>query len=350
VSERAAGGRIAVLGLGRMGLPVAGRLASRMPPGAVTGFDPVAKRRAAASAAGLDVAASADAAVRGADVLVLVLPGAAEVEELVAGAEGASILDLLVDGATVLDLTSTDPRVAERAARAMATGRAGPTGGAGRVGRAGDVGRAVRAGDVGRAGRVGWVAAPMGGGVAGAGSGGLTLYVGGTPGDVERVRPLLDALADPVAGGRVELAGAGPGDGCTAKLLVNALWFGQVAAAAEALQIGRERGLDPSRLVGLLARSAAGGAVLEGYGQAIVDDEPLAVFGLDRVVEELEIVRGLAADAGTDARIAELVARLHREAVAEFGPVDGELLVARLIARRSARPGPATPDHATRGD
>jgi 3-hydroxyisobutyrate dehydrogenase-like beta-hydroxyacid dehydrogenase len=338
VSERAAGGRIAVLGLGRMGLPVAGRLASRMPPGAVTGFDPVAKRRAAASAAGLGVAATAEEAVRGADVLVLVLPGSAEVEALVAGAEGASILDLLVDGATVLDLTSTDPRVAERAARAMATGRAGRTGSEG------------RAGDVGPSGRVGWVGAPMGGGVAGAGSGGLTLYVGGAAGDVERVRPLLDALADPVAGGRVELAGAGPGAGCTAKLLVNALWFGQVAAAAEALQIGRDRGLDPSRLVGLLARSAAGGAVLEGYGQAIVDDEPLAVFGLDRVVEELEIVRGLASDAGTDARIAELVARLHREALAEFGPVDGELLVARLIARRSARPGPATPDHATRGD
>jgi 3-hydroxyisobutyrate dehydrogenase-like beta-hydroxyacid dehydrogenase len=338
VSERAAGGRIAVLGLGRMGLPVAGRLSSRMPPGAVTGFDPAAKRRAAASAAGLDVAATAEAAVRGADVLVLVLPGSAEVEALVAGAEGASILNLLDDGATVLDLTSTDPRVAERAARAMATGRPG------RVGSEG------RAGDVGRSGRVGWVGAPMGGGVAGAGSGGLTLYVGGTPGDVERVRPLLDALADPVTGGRVELAGAGPGDGCTAKLLVNALWFGQVAAAAEALQIGRERGLDPSRLVGLLARSAAGGTVLEGYGQAIVDDEPLAVFGLDRVVEELEIVRGLASDVGTDARIAELVARLHREALAEFGPVDGELLVARLIARRSARPGPATPDHATRGD
>jgi 3-hydroxyisobutyrate dehydrogenase-like beta-hydroxyacid dehydrogenase len=338
VSERAAGGRIAVLGLGRMGLPVAGRLASRMPPGAVTGFDPVAKRRAAASAAGLGVAATAEEAVRGADVLVLVLPGSAEVEELVAGAEGASILDLLVDGATVLDLTSTDPRVAERAARAMATGRAG------RVGSEG------RAGDVGRAGRVGWVGAPMGGGVAGAGSGGLTLYVGGAEGDVGRVRSLLDALADPASGGRVELAGAGPGDGCTAKLLVNALWFGQVAATAEALQIGRERGLDPSRLVGLLARSAAGGAVLEGYGQAIVGDEPLAVFGLDRVVEELEIVRGLAADAGTDARIADLVARLHREALAEFGPVDGELLVARLITRRSARPGSATPDAATRGD
>nr|WP_276510867.1 NAD(P)-binding domain-containing protein [Herbiconiux flava] len=326
------------MGLGRMGLPVAGRLASRMPPGAVTGFDPVAKRRAAASAAGLDVAASAEAAVRGADVLVLVLPGSAEVEEFVAGADGASILNLLEAGATVLDLTSTDPRVAERAAHAMATGRPG---------RAGSDGRA---GDMGRPGRVGWVGAPMGGGVAGAGSGGLTLYVGGAAGDVERVRPLLDALADPAGGGRVELAGAGPGDGCTAKLLVNALWFGQVAAAAEVLQIGRERGLDPSRLVGLLARSAAGGAVLEGYGQAIVDDEPLAVFGLDRVVEELEIVRGLAADAGTDARLADLVARLHREALAEFGPVDGELLVARLIARRSGRSGSPSPDRATRGD
>nr|WP_256430675.1 NAD(P)-binding domain-containing protein [Herbiconiux sp. VKM Ac-2851] len=326
------------MGLGRMGLPVAGRLASRMPPGAVTGFDPLAERRAAASAAGLAVAASAEAAVRGADVLVLVLPGSAEVEALVAGAEGASILNLLEAGATVLDLTSTDPRVAERAARAMAIGRPG---------RAGSEGRA---GDVGPSGRVGWVGAPMGGGVAGAASGGLTLFVGGAADDVGRVRPLLDALADPVAGGRVELAGAGPGDGCTAKLLVNTLWFGQVAAVAEALQIGRDRGLDRSRLVGLLARSAAGGAVLEGYGQAIVDDEPLAVFGLDRVVEELEIVRGLAADAGTDARIAELVARLHREALAEFGPVDGELLVARLIARRTARPGSPTPDHATRGD
>jgi 3-hydroxyisobutyrate dehydrogenase-like beta-hydroxyacid dehydrogenase len=310
VDETAAGGRIAVLGLGRMGLPVARRLSSALPSWTVTGFDPRAERRAAAAAAGLRVAPSAEGAVGGADVIVLVLPGSAEVERLVAGEAGASILHLVEAGATVLDLTSTDPRVAERGALAAA------------------------------AGGVGWVGAPMGGGVAEAERGGLTLFVGGAPADVERVRPLVEALAASPTGGRVEPAGAGAGDGCTAKLLVNTLWFGQAAAVAEALLIGRDRGLDPSALVRLLARSAAGSAFLDGYGLAIADDEPLAVFGLDRVVEELEIVRGLAADAGVDGRLTQLVAELHREALAEFGPVDGELLVARLIARRSSpRPG-----------
>ncbi|ABS04887.1 hypothetical protein [Kineococcus radiotolerans] len=55
-------------------------------------------------------------------------------------------------------------------------------------------------------------------------------------------------------------------------------------------------------------------------------------------MEELEVLDGLAAEHGTPFGLAREVTRLHREALARFGPVDGELLAAALLEERSGRP------------
>jgi 3-hydroxyisobutyrate dehydrogenase-like beta-hydroxyacid dehydrogenase len=63
----------------------------------------------------------------------------------------------------------------------------------------------------------------------------------------------------------------------------------------------------------------------------------LASFGIDRVVEELGTVAALARSASTASPMLDASADLHRQALARFGPVPGELLGARLIEELAGR-------------
>lgn len=244
-------------------------------------------------------------------MLVSVLPGPAELTIAMVGdaspaeagaPEQDGALATLRAGALWVDLTSGDPRVS----RALASVAAA---------------RGVHA-----------VGAPMAGGPADAGTGALGFFVGGAPEAVERALPLLRVLGDP---DRLERAGDEVGAGHVAKLLANTLWFGQVAAVVEALLIGRAQGIEPEQLAAILRRSAGGGAFLDRHLDALLDGDYLETFGIDRVVEELDTVVGLAADAHLPVALTRLVARLHHEALDRFGPVDGELLVARLLEERA---------------
>ncbi|MFE2069704.1 NAD-binding protein [Streptomyces sp. NPDC059467] len=96
--------------------------------------------------------------------------------------------------------------------------------------------------------------APMGGSPDDAEHGRLRLFVGGSAEVLERCRPLLEAVA---TSDRISHMG-GPGTGCTTKLLINLLWFGQAAATAEALLLGRRAGIDLAALRDTPADSAAG--------------------------------------------------------------------------------------------
>ncbi|MCS5717570.1 NAD(P)-dependent oxidoreductase [Herbiconiux sp. CPCC 205763] len=343
--------RVGVLGLGRMGLPIALRL--RAAGHHVVGYDPDPVRRAQlpdlpVSTPPIEPAPSSDpldppdppdplespdplvpnwaktsrearlgtsGGLRGweRDVVLTVLPGPRELTLAMAGDDGA--LEGLREGALWVDLTSGDPRVARALARRAAE-------------------RGVHA-----------VGAPMAGGPADAEAGTLGFFVGGEPAAVDRALPLLASLGD---ADRLERAGDDVGAGHVAKLLANTLWFGQVAAVVEALLIGRAQGIEPEQLAAILRRSAGGSAFLDRHLDALLDGDYLETFGIDRVVEELDTVTGLAADAGLSAELTHLVARLHHEALDAFGPVAGELLVAKLLEQRAGmsirRASPAT-DH-----
>jgi len=273
--------RVGVLGLGRMGLPIARRLARTFD---VRVFDP-------AIATDLPTATSAGELAAAVDVLVTVLPGAAEVDDAL-----PALLDNLKPAGLWLDLTSGDPRMTERLAEGLDT-----------------------------------VGAPMGGGPEDAANGTLSFFVGGPTAAVARARPLLDAL------GTVDHVGEGVGDGYTAKLLANLLWFGQAVAVTEALLLGQARGIPPARLRTVLATSAGGSRFIDEYLDKLLGGDYLESFGLDRCVEELEILASLARDAAVPFELSETVARLHREALERFGAVDGELLSAKLLEERAGR-------------
>jgi 3-hydroxyisobutyrate dehydrogenase-like beta-hydroxyacid dehydrogenase len=304
--------RIGVLGLGRMGLPVAVALAAAPGVGAVVGVDPRVERRAALKRAGAGagvilVGGGVREACAGAEVLVTVLPGPGEFEGCVGG-----ILDALDAGALWVDLTSNDPRVLA-ATEPLA-----------------------------RAAGVELVSAPMAGGPAEAESRRLRLTVSGDGRAVERARPLLAALCaggtDDAGGGGIAVVGERIGDACTVKLLGNLLWFGQVAAATEAMLLGASLGLEPGLLHRLLTDGPGSSTMLARDYAAVLEGDYLPAFGLDRVVEELDTLTSLAADSGVPFELSGVVTRLHREALDRFGAVDGELLAARLLEERAGRP------------
>jgi 3-hydroxyisobutyrate dehydrogenase len=284
--------RVGVLGIGRMGLPIARNLVDAGFD--VTVFDLVSER---STLSGAPVAESGAALAAASDILVTVLPGIAEIESAMIG--GGGLVDVLPAGALWLDLTSNDPRVAGRIAEKANS-------------------RGILS-----------LGAPMAGGVAAAETRSIRFFAGGSDAALDSARPILEAV------GTIDLVGSEVGDGYLAKLLANLLWFGQVVAVTEALLLGQSLGLSPSMLRSRFASSAGGSVFIDEYLDRLLAGDYLETFGIDRCVEELEALVSLAQEAEVPFELSSTVARLHREALERFGAIDGELLAARLLEERA---------------
>ena len=277
--------RVGVLGLGRMGSAVAERLAGRFE---VATFDPAVAGTATSVA---EVAATSD-------VLLTVLPGAREARQALLHQGG---LAALRPGALWLDLTSNDPAVVDELVDAAA------------------------------ASGVVSAAAPMAGGPAEARNGDLRFFVAGPPGVRDLVATVLDPLGrpfEPVVGDR-------PAHAHLVKLLANGLWFGQALAVTEALLVAGANGVGAETARVILAQSAGGSVFLDRHAPLLISGDDMTDFSLDRVVDELDALERAAGTVPGPVR--QIVADVHRAALAEFGPVNGELLGARLIERRANR-------------
>jgi 3-hydroxyisobutyrate dehydrogenase/2-hydroxy-3-oxopropionate reductase len=120
-------------------------------------------------------------------------------------------------------------------------------------------------------------------------AGTLTIMAGGDEATIERVRPVLDAMA-----ARVVHVG-GRGAGAATKLAVNNLVHGLNVALSEALVLAERAGVDRAIAYEVFA-NGAGGAPFVQYKRAAYehpDDTPVA-FSLDLVAKDLELITGLA--------------------------------------------------------
>lgn len=297
--------KIGLIGMGRMGTPICANLVAAGHQVAVHDARP--DRAVAAYDCGAAWCRSGREVAEGADVLITVLPGPAEV--------GAALDDAVLDAlATAPDPTWIDMSSNSPAASASVRERALTRG-------------------------IGVLEAPIGGGPEDARAGTLRLFVGGDADLLARHRPLLEVVADPQ---RITHLG-GPGTGYTVKLLVNLLWFGQAAATAEALLIGRSAGVDLAALHHTLAESAASSEFIRRDLPSLFAGDYLASFGLDHIHEQLAVVTSLARDLGTPHTITETVRRLHQDALDRYGPADGELLAVALLEEQAGirlRTGP----------
>lgn len=251
---------VGVLGIGRMGGSMARALAA-------AGFDvvcwnrtPAAAEAFAAELGGRAVGRPADVAAA-ADVCVSMLADGAAVEAVFRGPDGllagARPGNVLVDSSTVPPSTIRGLEADARAAGA------------------------------------GLLDAPVSGSVALAQSGGLTIMVGGEAAELERARPVLDALAKTVFH-------MGPlGSGAAMKLAVNAVIFGLNEALAEGLVLAEAAGIDRHAAYDVLAASAVG-APYVGYKRAAFLEPATApvAFALDLAAKDLRLIADLAREVG----------------------------------------------------
>lgn len=144
-----------------------------------------------------------------------------------------------------------------------------------------------------RAADAGLLDAPVSGSVVLARSGSLTIMAGGRAADLERARPVLDALARTVFH-------MGPlGSGAAMKLAVNAVIFGLNEALAEGLVLAEAAGMGRQLAYDVLAASAAG-APYVGYKRAAFLEPagtPVA-FSLDLAAKDLRLIAELADEVG----------------------------------------------------
>ncbi|AOR34558.1 6-phosphogluconate dehydrogenase [Streptomyces fodineus] len=226
--------KVAFLGLGHMGAPMARRLLAAGHPLTVWNRTPARAEPLAAEGAAL--AASPAAAVRDADVVITMLAGP---DALTAVAD--AIAPRLRPGVTWVEMSTVGPD----AVRALA-------------GRLGD--------------GVTLVDAPVMGSTDRAAEGTLGILAGG---ETAAVEPVLAHL------GTVTRTGA-LGSGAALKLVVNTAVIGGVGLVAEALRLAAALGLDGDTARAALGAGPLGGAVERAFAEG-------ALFSADLAVKDLRI-------------------------------------------------------------
>jgi 3-hydroxyisobutyrate dehydrogenase len=270
--------RIAFIGLGNMGGPMAANLLKAGHRLRV--FDLVPTAVEAAVALGATAAVSAVDAVVDAEVVISMLPASRHVDALYRGAAG--LLAAIPAGALVVDCSTIAPETAKQVARAAA-----------------DRGLAM-------------LDAPVSGGTAGAAAGTLTFIVGGDAAVLERARPLLASM-----GKNIFHVGAN-GAGQVAKLCNNMALGVIMAVTGEAIALGAAHGLDPAVLSQMMAVSTGRSWATEVCNPwpGVLPGAPASRgysggFGTDLMLKDLGLVTEAAVGVGASIPLGELARNLY---------------------------------------
>jgi 3-hydroxyisobutyrate dehydrogenase len=204
---------IAFIGLGNMGGPMAGNLV-RAGHG-VTGFDLAPASLEAARAEGVCIAESASTAVKGADVIITMLPAGRHVLAVL-----AELLPAAAPGALVIDSSTID------------------------------VESARKAGAMAEAAGLRFLDAPVSGGTGGAKAATLTFMVGGAEEAFAAGKPVLEAM-----GKRIVHCGA-TGNGQAAKICNNMILGISMIAVSEGFALGEKLGLSHQALFDVASTSS----------------------------------------------------------------------------------------------
>jgi 2-hydroxy-3-oxopropionate reductase len=222
--------KVGFVGLGIMGAAMAKNLLG-------AGHDLVVHNRTRARAEdleehGAEVADSPGEVAQKCGVVITMLPGPPEVEEVVAGEGG--LLEGAREGSLIIDMSTSSPALAR------------------------DLHRAARDRSVGV------LDAPVSGGDVGAVEGTLSIMAGGDEEDFERAGPLFGAMGTTV----VHVGGAGAGQ--TVKACNQVVVALVIEAVSEALVLAARGGADPAKVLEALSGGLAASRVLEVKGEKLL--------------------------------------------------------------------------------
>ena len=171
--------------------------------------------------------------------------------------------------------------------------------------------------------------APVSGGSEGAVNGTLTIMVGGEAGDLERARPVLEAMGKTITH-------LGPvGAGQITKAVNQVILAGTYLGVAEGIVLALKSGVDPQQVVAALLGGAAGSWVLQNRSGRMIDDDYPLGFKLELHRKDLAIALDLARDAGATLPVAALAASLEDGLVAQGHGEDDNSALARAVRQLS---------------
>jgi 3-hydroxyisobutyrate dehydrogenase-like beta-hydroxyacid dehydrogenase len=221
----AEGQRVGFIGLGTIGRPMATNVVKK--GFALTVFDLNQAAMAELIDLGAEGRATAAEVARASDVVITMVPDAPDVEKAALGPGG--IIEGMRPGAIYVDMSTVDPGTSRRIGAAM------------------------------RAKGVRMVDAPVARTVDNAWAGTLSIMIGGEPGDIDEVMPILRTMGD-------TFTRCGPlGNGHAMKLVNNYISAGIMALHTEALTFGVKSGLKLEDIVALVMSTFAGSRQLGEY-------------------------------------------------------------------------------------
>ncbi len=245
---------VGFIGLGIMGSAMARRLVEAGHRVAVWNRTP--SKADPLVAAGARQAASPAEAARGSEVVLTIVTGSADAEEVILGPGGA--VQGAAPGTVVVDMTTTAPDTARRLGREL------------------------------RARGVGFLDAPVTGMEVRAREGTLSIFVGGEEADLEKAREVLAVL-----GNRITRFGPN-GAGQTVKACNQILCSVNLLGVCEALHLARLSGIEIGAAIEALLPGAGGSWQLERFGPQIAAGDFRPGGKISLMLKDLEIIAGEA--------------------------------------------------------
>lgn len=285
--------KVAFLGLGVMGYPMAGYLKTK------GGHDVTVYNRTAAKAekwaaefSGKAAATPAEAA-KGADFVFSCVGNDDDLRSVTLGENGA--FSSMASGAIFIDNTTASAEVArELAALAREKG-------------------------------IGFIDAPVSGGQAGAENGVLTVMCGGDQAVFDKAKPVIDAYARMV--GLMGPVGAGQ----LTKMINQICIAGLVQGLSEGIAFGQRAGLDIEKVVDVISKGAAGSWQMENRWKTMRDGKFDFGFAVDWMRKDLDICLKEADRNGAQLPVTALIDQFYKDVQGKGGKRwDTSSLISRL--------------------
>ncbi len=266
--------KVAFLGLGVMGFPMAGHLMAKGHEVTVYNRTP-AKAEAWVARHGGRSAATPALAASGAEFVMACVGNDDDLAQVCTGPDGA--FSTMAPGAVFVDHTTVSATITRKLAAEAA------------------------------ARKLGFVDAPVSGGQAGAENGQLSIMCGGDPADYARAEPVMAAYA------RIcRLIGAS-GAGQLAKMMNQICIAGLLQGLSEALAFGQKAGLDGEKVVEVISQGAAGSWQMVNRHKTMLADQFDFGFAVDWMRKDLGICLAAADEIGARLPVTALVDQFYKD-------------------------------------
>ena len=284
--------KVAFIGLGVMGYPMARHLAAK-------GHQVTVYNRTAAKAErwvgehGGKSAPTPAAAAQGQDIVFACVGNDDDLRQVTLGPDGA--FGAMGKGALFVDHTTASAGIARELAAAAAKGG------------------------------FGFIDAPVSGGQAGAENGVLTVMCGGSDADFARAEPVMASYA------RASRLLGEAGSGQLAKMMNQICIAGIVQGLAEAIHFGKRAGLDIGAVIDTISKGAAQSWQMENRAATMTEGKFDFGFAVDWMRKDLSIVLGEARTNGSSLPLTALVDQFYADVQSMGGGRwDTSSLLARL--------------------